>query len=101
MGTHMGAIFILDFAGTVVARYRPHTAMVNAISIDHTSDFVATASMDGRHALQSFVDPHTNTAFSLRQSGCAVADDFRALRFRPSTADAQRDPGTQLWQKEY
>lgn len=47
MGTHNGAIFILDFKGEIVKMFRPHSAMVNDLSIDSGSDFVASASMDG------------------------------------------------------
>lgn len=47
MGTHNGAIFILDFQGNVIKRFRPHAAMVNDLSIDSASEFVASASMDG------------------------------------------------------
>lgn len=52
MGTHNGAIFILDFDGNVIKRFRPHLATINDLSIDTSSEFVASASMDG--ALLSF-----------------------------------------------
>lgn len=53
LGTHNGAIFILDSQGAIVKRFRPHRAMINDLSIDLGSDFVATASMDGKAILLS------------------------------------------------
>lgn len=51
LGTHNGAIFILDFQGNIVKRFRPHAAMINDLSIDGASEFVASASMDGEPLL--------------------------------------------------
>lgn len=48
MGTHMGAVFILDHDGKIANRYRPHKAAINDLSIDVGSEFVASASMDGK-----------------------------------------------------
>ncbi|KPV76970.1 uncharacterized protein RHOBADRAFT_51945 [Rhodotorula graminis WP1] len=53
LGTHNGVVFIFTRDGQLVKRYRPHSAMVNALSIDSTCEFVASASMDGRVAIQS------------------------------------------------
>lgn len=40
-------MFILDPLGAVVKQFRPHRAMVNGLSLDAGSEFVASASMDG------------------------------------------------------
>ncbi|GAA5906611.1 hypothetical protein JCM8208_000496 [Rhodotorula glutinis] len=53
LGTHNGVVFVFTPDGQLVKRYRPHSAMVNALSIDSTCEFVASASMDGRVAIQS------------------------------------------------
>lgn len=50
LGTHNGAIFVLTPEGQFVKRYRPHSAMVNGLSVDSTCEFVASASMDGSFA---------------------------------------------------
>lgn len=86
MGTHMGAIFILDFSGKVVARYRPHTAMINAISIDGGSEFVASASMDG--GLWLYIQCAVTHLLLYRQGRCTIVDHLRALRLRPETSYA-------------
>lgn len=39
---------MLDFDGKLLKRVRPHSAMVNDLSIDNGSDFVGSASMDGK-----------------------------------------------------
>lgn len=48
LGTHNGLIFVLDFAGQVIHRYRPHSATINHLTIDDHSEFVASASIDGQ-----------------------------------------------------
>lgn len=48
MGTHWGAVHILDFDGNLIKSWQNHSATVNDISIDEAEDFVATASDDGR-----------------------------------------------------
>jgi hypothetical protein len=47
MGTHAGIIHILDLTGKRIQSYKPHMASVVDISLDATTDFVATASIDG------------------------------------------------------
>lgn len=47
LGTHNGGVFVLDHAGLIYKRFRPHSAMINDLSIDLASEFVASASMDG------------------------------------------------------
>jgi len=51
LGTHNGVVFVFTPDGQLVKRYRPHSAMVNALSIDSTCEFVASASMDGASSL--------------------------------------------------
>ncbi|KAL8279333.1 hypothetical protein RQP46_008370 [Phenoliferia psychrophenolica] len=72
LGTHNGAIFILDFKGAIVKRFRPHQAMVNDLSLDSGSDFVASASMDGKVAIQA-LDGTENNVFDLRRPMRCVA----------------------------
>ncbi|GAA5814860.1 hypothetical protein MFLAVUS_008363 [Mucor flavus] len=47
LGTHWGAVHILDFEGNVIKSFRNHSATVNDISIDKSDEFVASASDDG------------------------------------------------------
>lgn len=47
LGTHCGAVHILDFEGNVIKSFRNHSATVNDISIDKSDEFVASASDDG------------------------------------------------------
>ncbi|SCV72404.1 BQ2448_3941 [Microbotryum intermedium] len=47
MGTYSGAICVLDRQGQLVKIFQPHTAMINDLNIDTTSEFIAAASMDG------------------------------------------------------
>ncbi|KAK4705598.1 vacuolar protein sorting-associated protein 41, partial [Phenoliferia sp. Uapishka_3] len=72
LGTHNGAIFILDFKGTIVKRFRPHQAMINDLSLDVGSEFVASASMDGKIAIQALEGAETHV-FDLRRPMRCVA----------------------------
>lgn len=38
---------MLDSSGNIVNRYRPHGAMINQITFDDNSEFIASASLDG------------------------------------------------------
>jgi WD40 repeat protein len=49
MGTHWGAVHILDFDGNLIKSWQNHSATVNDISIDNAEDYVATASDDGKY----------------------------------------------------
>ncbi|BGP13310.1 Vacuolar protein sorting-associated protein 41 [Rhodosporidiobolus nylandii] len=53
LGTHNGAILVLTPEGKLVKRWQPHQAMVMDLSVDHGSEFVASASMDGRVAIHA------------------------------------------------
>ncbi|SGY69838.1 BQ5605_C004g03069 [Microbotryum silenes-dioicae] len=53
MGTYSGAILVLDHQGQLVKIFKPHTAMINDLNIDTTSEFVAAASMDGELTMGS------------------------------------------------
>ena len=47
LGTHWGAVHILDFEGNVIKSFSKHAATVNSISIDRYDEYVASASDDG------------------------------------------------------
>ena len=47
LGTHGGMVYILDFEGNLVKGFRSHSASILDLDIDSTSEFVASASMDG------------------------------------------------------
>ncbi|KAM0751555.1 vacuolar protein sorting-associated protein 41 [Meredithblackwellia eburnea MCA 4105] len=74
LGTHNGAVFILDFQSNIVKRFRPHQAMVNDLSFDLGSEFVASASMDGTVAILA-LDGSDNQLFDMRRPMRSVALD--------------------------
>lgn len=47
LGTHSGMIYILDIEGNLVKGFKSHTASILALNIDRSSEFVASAGMDG------------------------------------------------------
>lgn len=47
LATHGGIIHVLDYTGTRVKSYRPHSASVIDMCFDETADFIASASIDG------------------------------------------------------
>lgn len=49
MGTHWGAVHVLDFEGNIIKTFQKHAATVNDISIDNAGEYVASASDDGKH----------------------------------------------------
>lgn len=49
LGSHNGAVYVLNLEGRLLKTFRPHAAMVNDLSLDLQSDFVASASMDGKY----------------------------------------------------
>ncbi|KAK4056323.1 Vacuolar protein sorting-associated protein 41 [Microbotryomycetes sp. JL221] len=57
MGMHSGGVCILDLKGKVVKKYRAHTAMIHDLCFDAGSDYIASASMDGK----VFVQPLSGT----------------------------------------
>ena len=68
IGTHSGIVHVLDYLGNRIQSYRPHSASINDICIDTTSDFVGTASVDGMLRLV-----------------CRVLEDAGANRASPRT----------------
>ncbi|CDS11660.1 hypothetical protein LRAMOSA03923 [Lichtheimia ramosa] len=48
MGTHWGAVHVLDFEGNIIKTFQKHAATVNDISIDNAGEYVASASDDGK-----------------------------------------------------
>lgn len=48
LGTHAGMIFILDVEGNLVKGFRSHSASILTLEIDSSSEFVASAGMDGK-----------------------------------------------------
>ncbi|GAA5842868.1 hypothetical protein JCM3766R1_005688 [Sporobolomyces carnicolor] len=72
LGSHNGAVYVLNLEGRLLKTFRPHAAMVNDLSLDLQSDFVASASMDGKVAIHSLT---TNEAhvFDLQRPMRCVA----------------------------
>ncbi|BGP22319.1 vacuolar protein sorting VPS41 [Rhodotorula toruloides] len=80
VGTHNGALFVLSTEGTLVKRYRPHSAMINDLSIDSTCEFVASASMDGRVAIQSLTTTEAHVFDMQRPMRCVALEPFFGKR---------------------
>mmetsp|Transcript_11548 Transcript_11548/g.42238 ORF Transcript_11548/g.42238 Transcript_11548/m.42238 type:complete len:1091 (-) Transcript_11548:113-3385(-) len=47
LGTHDGAVYVLDFDGNEVKHFSGHSATVNEISFDREGEFIASCSDDG------------------------------------------------------
>ncbi|GAA5884825.1 hypothetical protein JCM6882_007110 [Rhodosporidiobolus microsporus] len=84
IGTHNGAVFVLSPEGKLVKQFQPHSAMVNDLSVDIASEFVASASMDGRvaiHPLSSSPHSEPPQIFDLgRPLRCVALDPYFAKR---------------------
>ncbi|GAA5862553.1 hypothetical protein JCM8547_002101 [Rhodosporidiobolus lusitaniae] len=80
IGTHNGAILVLTPEGGLVKRFQPHTAMVNDLSVDSTSEFVASASMDGRVAIHSLSTPEVHVFDLGRPLRCVALDPYFGRR---------------------
>ncbi|GAA5973692.1 hypothetical protein JCM11641_005083 [Rhodosporidiobolus odoratus] len=75
LGTHNGAVCVLKPDGSLVKRFQPHSAMIMDLSVDLTSDFVASASMDGRVAIHSLSSSEPPQIFDLgRPLRCVALD---------------------------
>ncbi|KAI7847520.1 hypothetical protein BDC45DRAFT_525781 [Circinella umbellata] len=74
LGTHWGAVHVLDFEGNVIKTFQKHSATVNDISIDDAGEFVASASDDGKVYIYSL---YTNEIqyFNYRRPVKALALD--------------------------
>jgi len=72
LGTHNGMVHILTYEGSKINSYRPHGASITDIKIDEESDFVATASMEGRVVIRSTTSPEIY-AFDQKRPVRAVA----------------------------
>ncbi|GAA6055511.1 hypothetical protein JCM3770_006297 [Rhodotorula araucariae] len=80
LGTHNGAVHVLSPEGLLFKRYRPHSAMINALSIDSTCEFVASASMDGRVAIQSLTTPEAHIFDMQRPMRCVALEPLYGKR---------------------
>lgn len=54
IGMQSGRVVLLDLQGNVIKSSQPHTAYVFSLSIDSSSQFVASASLDGECGTVSF-----------------------------------------------
>jgi WD40 repeat protein len=48
LGTHNGAIYILDFNGNQIKVFNSHSATVNELSIDDSREYIASCGNDGK-----------------------------------------------------
>ena len=48
IGSHNGKIYLFDLKGNELRRVKAHTASISDLSLDKTSDYLASASIDGR-----------------------------------------------------
>jgi len=47
IGSHNGKIYLFDLKGNELRRVKAHTASISDLSLDKTSDYLASASIDG------------------------------------------------------
>ncbi|KAI9491298.1 hypothetical protein BDB00DRAFT_767376 [Zychaea mexicana] len=74
LGTHWGAVHVLDFEGNVIKTFQKHAATVNDISIDDAGEFVASASDDGKVYIYSLYTSEIQH-FNYRRPVKAIALD--------------------------
>ncbi|GAA5949012.1 hypothetical protein JCM21900_003173 [Sporobolomyces salmonicolor] len=74
LGSHNGAIYVLNSEGVLLKTFRPHSAMVNDLSIDTLSEFVASASMDGKVAIHSLTSTETYVFDLQRPMRCVALE---------------------------
>ncbi|KAG2030660.1 hypothetical protein BDR03DRAFT_177621 [Suillus americanus] len=72
LGTHNGIVHIVDLTGKRIKSYKPHQASVSDTEFDSTSDFVATASIDGQVVIQS-LSTHESYMFDMKRPIRTVA----------------------------
>ena len=67
MGSHWGSIHMFDANGNCLPNREsaPHSLSVNAVSIDHTGEFVASSSPDGTIRIQGLLSAENNHNFLL------------------------------------
>ncbi|GAA5823614.1 hypothetical protein JCM5353_005076 [Sporobolomyces roseus] len=74
LGSHNGAVYVLNLEGRLLKTFRPHAAMVNDLSLDLQSDFVASASMDGKVAIHSFTSNEAHVFDLQRPMRCVALE---------------------------
>ncbi|GAA5865395.1 hypothetical protein JCM1840_001554 [Sporobolomyces johnsonii] len=74
LGSHNGAIYVLNPEGILLKTFRPHSAMVNDLSVDILSEFVASASMDGKVAIHSLTSTETYVFDLQRPMRCVALE---------------------------
>ncbi|KAJ3825366.1 hypothetical protein F5880DRAFT_1638492, partial [Lentinula raphanica] len=72
LGTHAGIVHLLDLSGNRIKSYKSHQASIVDICVDETSDFIATASIDGQVIIIS-LSSRESYAFDLRRPLRTVA----------------------------
>lgn len=72
LGTHSGAIYILDEQGNLVKGFRSHSASVMDLVIDSTSEFIGSAGMDGIVSISSLSSSEAYT-FDFKRVMRAIA----------------------------
>ncbi|GAA6000682.1 hypothetical protein JCM10207_004607 [Rhodosporidiobolus poonsookiae] len=80
VGTHNGAVLVFSQDGAVKKRFQPHSAMVMDLSVDIASEFVASASMDGRVAIHSLTTTEAHVFDLGRPLRCVALDPLFAKR---------------------
>lgn len=59
LGTHWGAVYLLDFNGNEIRRFSCHSATVNELAIDDTGEFIASCSDDGKVCINGLYTAET------------------------------------------
>ncbi|KAJ4482441.1 hypothetical protein J3R30DRAFT_3854844, partial [Lentinula aciculospora] len=72
LGTHAGIVHLLDLSGGRIKSYKSHQASVVDICVDETSEFIATASIDGQVIIVS-LSSRESYSFDVRRPLRTVA----------------------------
>jgi vacuolar protein sorting-associated protein 41 len=72
IGSHLGAIHVLDWSGEEIRRIACHSTAVNDVDIDVTGEYVASCADDGKVSILSLFDGATSE-FDFKLPVMAVA----------------------------
>ena len=87
LGTHAGAVYVLDFNGNEIRRFAKHTATVNALAVARGGEWLASAGDDGRVVVASlYSDECVVATYSRPVLAVALDPDFASKAARPFAA---------------
>lgn len=77
IGTHQGAVHLMDMIGTPIKQLKSHSASIHQIDIDNNEEYVGTASADGNTIVSSlYTSEQTIVNFKRPVTGIALEPDY-------------------------